>query len=86
MNDIVGEWLRYDYTAGCVVRVYCEMCLKHAERLTRNYSPSFVNGVTGSSLKKDNIVEHSKSDVHKKAISITKRPMTILWTMYNVVL
>ena len=77
--DILGEWLCYNETAGCVTRVYCEVCAKHADNLKclRNYSPSFVNGVTGSSLKKDNIVKHSKSDMHKKALSISKRPRTM---------
>jgi hypothetical protein len=43
-------------------------------KFLHNYSQSFVNSVTGSSLKKDNIVQHSKSDMHKKAL---RRPRTM---------
>ena len=77
--DSLGEWLRYNETTGNVTRVYCELCSNHVEQLKclRNYCPSFVKGVTGSSLKKDNVVKHSKSDMHKKALNISKRPRTL---------
>ena len=77
--DVTGEWLRYEETSGFVTRVYCELCRKHADRLKslRNYSASFVHGVMGSSLKKDNVGKHSRSDMHKKAVDIYKRPKTM---------
>ena len=52
--DCLSECLRYDGQPDTVTRVYCELCSKHADKLKslRNYSPSVVNGITGSSLKK----------------------------------
>ena len=34
---------------------YCVLCAKHRERLRsfRNFSDAFVNGITGSALKRD---------------------------------
>ena len=34
----------------------------------------FVHGITGSALEKDNAVKHSKSDIHKKAVSLERQP------------
>lgn len=41
-----------------------------------NYSLSFVNGIKGSCLKKD-IIKNSKSDMHKKAVSISRGPRSM---------
>ena len=62
----------------CVTRVYCELCSKHSDKLKSlcNFSPAFVGGVTGSALKKDNVVKHSKSDMHTRAVSMSRKPKT----------
>ena len=77
--DCLGEWLRYDELSGCVTRVYCELCTTHADslRALRNFSPSFIYGITGGALKKDNVVKHSKSDMHTKAVNLSKNPKTV---------
>ena len=51
--DCSSEWLCYDGQSSTVTHVYCELCSKHADKLKylRNFSPSFVNGINGSSLK-----------------------------------
>ena len=61
-----------------MTRVYCELCSKHSDKLKslRNFSPAFVGGVTGSALKKDNVVKHSKSDMHTRAVSMSRKPKT----------
>ena len=33
-----------------------------------------MHGITGSALEKDNVVKHSKSDIHKKAVSLERQP------------
>ena len=65
--DCLNERLRYNGQLGTLTRVYCELCSEHDDKLKslRNFSPSFVNGITGSSFKKDNVVKHSKSDMHR---------------------
>ena len=47
-----------------------------ASETTCTYSTggAFMYGITGSALEKDNIVKHSKSDIHKKAVSLERQP------------
>ena len=67
--DSLREWLRYDQSGGNVTRIFCELCHKHRDRLRaiRNFNSAFIDGVTGSALKKDNVAKHKKSDMHSKA-------------------
>ena len=61
-----------------VDRIRCLLCLNEDRlRAIRNYSTgAFVHGITGSVLEKqkDNVVKHSKSDIHKKVVSLERRP------------
>ena len=61
---------------GEVDRIRCLLCLNEDRlRAIRNYSTgAFVHGITGSALEKDNVVKHSKSDIHKKAVSLERQP------------
>ena len=68
---------------GEVDRNRCLLCLNEDRlRAIRNYSTAatparsfvFVHGITGSALKKDNVVKHSKSDIHKKAVFLERQP------------
>ena len=61
---------------GEVDRIRCLLCLNEDRLLAiRNYSTgAFVHGITGSELEKDNVVKHSKSDIHKKAVSLERQP------------
>ena len=55
---------------------FCELCHKHRDRLRaiRNFSSAFIDGVTGSALKKDNVAKHKKSDMHSKAVNMERMP------------
>ena len=61
---------------GEVDCIRCLLCLNEDRlRAIRNYSTgAFVHGITGSVLEKNNIVKHSKSDIHKKAVSLERQP------------
>ena len=61
----LGEWIEYDESGGKVIRIFCSLCFKHKDRLRalRNYSSSFVDGITHTSLKKD-VSKHQKSEMH----------------------
>ena len=76
--DCLSEWLCYDGQSDTMTRVYCQLCSKHDDKLKSlcNFSPSFVNGITGSSLNKDNVVKLSKSDTHTRAVIMSKKPKT----------
>lgn len=73
--DLFKEWLSCDVHDGKALRMSCSLCHKHQVwlRCLRNYSMSFIEGVTGSSPK-DNIRKHSNSDMHKKACGIERTP------------
>ena len=49
-----GEWLRIDDLFGCGTHTQCDLCTK--QKTLCNFSSLFVNGITGSGLKKDNVV------------------------------
>ena len=74
--DSLGEWLRYDESGGKVTRISCALCTKYKDRLQalRNFSSSFIDGVSGTALKKDNVKKHQRSDMHAKAVSIERKP------------
>ena len=59
-----------------MTRIFCSLCFKHKDRLRalRNYSSSFVDGITHTSLKKDNVSKHQKSEMHKKAVNMDRQP------------
>ena len=52
--DPNGIWIRDEIFDKSAVR-WCILCAKHRERLRsfRNFSYAFVNGITGSALKRD---------------------------------
>ena len=74
--DSLGEWLRYDESGGKVTRIFCVFCSKHQDRLraVRNFSSAFVDGITETALKKDNVCKHQRSDMHRKAINMEQQP------------
>ena len=78
--NVETEWLKYEAQEGKVVKIYCVLCTKHETKIRalRNYSKSFIDGIGGSALKKDNVVKHARSDQHMRAISLEKRPATLL--------
>ena len=48
-------WIGDEIFDKSVVHIWCVLCAKHRERLRsfRNFSDAFVNGITGSALKRD---------------------------------
>ncbi|KAK1168703.1 hypothetical protein AOXY_G9529 [Acipenser oxyrinchus oxyrinchus] len=70
------DWLQYEVGVdGCyVVRIQCGLCNKHKAKIKdlRNFSPAFVNGIEGASLKKDNVKKHFQSEMHQKAAALEK--------------
>ena len=65
---------------GEVDRIRCLLCLNEDRlRAIRNYSTgAFVHGITGSALEKDNVVKHSKSDIHEEAVSLERQPTRMI--------
>ena len=63
---------------GEVDRIRCLLCWNEDRlRAIRNYRTGafvHVHGNTESALEKDNVVKHSKSDIHKKAVSLERQP------------
>ena len=47
------------------------------------YSSSFVQGIVGTALKKDNVSKHSNSDMHGKACNLERRPTMTLSQIYR---
>ncbi len=43
----------------------------------RNFSSSFIDGITGTALKKDNVKKHQLSDMHSKAVNLERKPATL---------
>lgn len=68
--------MKYEERAGGkVTRIFCSLCTKYQDRLqaVRNFSSSFVDGVTNTALKKDNVSKHQRSDMHKKAVNMERQ-------------
>ena len=54
-----------------VTKIKCNVCCKHKEVLKtyRNFNENFISGISGSALKKDNVMKHiSKSEQHRRAL------------------
>lgn len=78
--DPVGEWLDFETDGKSnVISIRCILCSKFADKLKmkRNFNSGFINGITGTSLKKDNIVKHSKSDMHVTAVNLEHKPDSV---------
>ena len=80
--DIVDpqhSWLRWEDEFGFVKKIYCELCRNQKDKLRaiRNYNAAFCDGITGTSLKKDNAIKHSKTEMHKKAVNLKNKPTSL---------
>ena len=80
MDEVEG--LSFDVSGGTgdVVLIRCDLCARHEGKLRalRNFSASFVKGITGNALKKDNVVKHGKSDMNRKAVDLeTNQSLTL---------
>ena len=78
--DANDEWLYFKVESTKVVEIYCLACAKHEDQLKycRNFNKAFINGVTDASkIKKDNVVKHSKSNMHVRAMDYVHKPKSI---------
>ena len=72
--DVERNWLRSEKATGAAVTlIFCQLCRQHESSLRglRNFSRSFVDEISGTALKKDNVVKHSKSDMHSKVVGMS---------------
>jgi hypothetical protein len=87
-TDPNSTWLRGEIVDRRAVRVWCALCLKHAERLKGggNFSDAFVVGIRGVALKKDGVVKHSSSFQHGRAETLEKGrlPMDEFFTRTSI--
>ena len=44
---------------------------------------SFVKGIVGTALKKDNVRKHTASDMHHNACDVERRPSATLASLYR---
>ncbi|XP_071854674.1 uncharacterized protein [Apostichopus japonicus] len=80
------SWLEYDLTPDAsrlVERLRCRVCSDERVRALRNYSNSFVEGITGSGMKKDNVKKHSRTEMHVKAIALSRGVKRTLSEIYS---
>lgn len=72
-------------TCHTIVRLRCKVCLDEQARVRalRNFSESFIKGVTGSALKKDNVKKHSQTEMHIKAIGLSRGQKRTLSDIYS---
>ena len=82
MLDPNKSWLKADIIDNSVVRVWCAVCAKYENRIRgiRNFSDSFIRGVTGSAIKKDNITKHIKTDCHIRAEKLSNGTLSLSTT------
>lgn len=76
--DPAEIWISGELSNGQLLSVMCKVCHRQEQhlRLCRNFNDSFINGIEGSSLKKDNLSKHAKSDSHKLALKLDKKSDT----------
>ena len=72
--DPKGEWLEIEIECGIAQKITCKICRKHEDRikLISNFSRSFVQGISGDSMKTDNIWKHLKTDMNIRALQTWK--------------
>ena len=82
------RWLHAEIVERQAVRVWCALCAKHVERLKgfRNFSEAFVTGITGASLKRDNVSKHMTTSAHLRAEALETGPLPISDVLQNTVI
>ena len=73
--DPKGEWLEIESEGGMVRKITCKICRKHEDRIKQSsyFSRTFVQGISGDSLKKDNVGKHMITDMHTLAAYLEKK-------------
>jgi hypothetical protein len=81
--DITKTWIETESDSKrgldgqlIVMKIRCKICAEFRSRLknVRNFSDAFINGITGSSLKRDNLSKHSTSVMHLHALRMKEQP------------
>ena len=59
-----------------VIKIRCKVCSEFRTRLKniRHFSTAFIDGISGASLKRDNVEKHSMSVMHLHAMRIHEQP------------
>jgi len=59
-----------------VIKMRCKVCYEFRARLknVRNFSTAFIDGISGASLKRDNVRNHSTSVMHLHAMRMHQQP------------
>ena len=59
-----------------VIKMRCKVCYEFRARLknVRNFSTAFIDGISGASLKRDNVKKHSTSVMHLHAMRMHQQP------------
>jgi len=81
--DVTKTWIETE-TEGkhgadgqpIVTKIQCKVCTEFAARLknVRNFSTVFIDGISGASLKRDNVNKYSTSVKHLHAIRMREQP------------
>ena len=84
--DVEKKWLDFEgNSTGSVTGIFCKLCRENSSALRglRNFSSAFIDGISGCALKKDDVVKHGKSDMHKKAVGIVTNKARTLSEIYK---
>ena len=74
--DPSQESIAFECNNAFVVKITCKLCTKFKDQLkyVRNFSTSFIDGITGAALKKDNVSKHLTTQMHIKATNLEHSP------------
>lgn len=78
--DVQQEWMLFEDEGGFVKKIRCGLCTKHEGKLKYNKNFNAVwskEGITGTSLKKDTVTKHVRSDAHCRAVNLEKKPASV---------
>jgi len=71
--------------ANVVVKIKCSLCAKFESKLNhlKNFKKSFIVGISGSALKKDNLLKHTTSAPHRLASSLENKQELSITQVYT---
>ena len=74
-----ASWLECEETAGRVTCIKCKLCIRHENKIKylKNFNKAFIEGVRGSSIKKDQVVKHAGTESHRRAEGLDKDPLSV---------
>jgi hypothetical protein len=78
--DATKCWLRFTADNDSVKTINCIVCSQFENRLKHmhNFNRAFIDGLTGDRMKKDTVIKHSLSSMHRQATVLKLAPTTTL--------